>query len=120
MRSTIQLNHLQEILENSKAIRLCADQCNVIGDETKLKICFLLKHYPELDVTQISNLVGTSISNTSHALSKLKAVGLVASRKKSRYRYYFLENKAFENILSIIGNKSPAEVQQNNKYRTIA
>jgi len=120
MRSSIQLNHLQELLKDSKAIQLCAEQCNVIGDETKLKICFLLKHYPELDVTQISNLVGASVSNTSHALSKLKAVGLVASRKKSRYRYYYLKNEAFENILSIIGNKSSTGKQQNSKYRTIA
>lgn len=102
MRSNTQ--RLKQELDNSKAIELCARQCGVIGDVTKLKICYLLRHYPELSVTAIAELVGTSVSNTSHSLSKLRAVNLVKTRKQAQTVFYSLESKAFENVMSVIGS----------------
>ncbi len=102
MRSNIQ--SIKNELQNSEAIDLCARQCGVIGDATKLKICYLLRYYPELSVTAIANLVGTSVSNTSHSLNKLRGVNLVTSRKDSQTVYYSLANNAFDNILNLIGN----------------
>ncbi len=91
MRSTIQL--LKEQLDDTEAIELCARQCGVIGDVTKLKICYLLRHHPELSVTAIAELVGTSVSNASHSLSKLRAVNLVKTRKEARTVYYSLNDE---------------------------
>ncbi len=109
MHSSIQKNLIQKQLASSKAIEKCAEQCNVIGDETKLKMCFLLKHHPELDVGQIAELVGTSVSNASHALYKLKRVGLVGSRKEARNVYYSLEKSAFDSIINLLeGNNAKA------------
>jgi len=102
MRSSIHKTLIQKQLTNSRAIEKCAEQCNVIGDKTKLKMCFLLKHHPELDVGQIAELVGTSISNASHALYKLKSVGLVGRRKEARKVYYSLKDRAFDNIINLL------------------
>lgn len=101
MRSNTQ--RLKRELRDNEAIELCARQCGVIGDVTKLKICYLLRYHPELSVTAIAELVGTSVSNTSHSLSKLRAVNLVKTRKEAQTVYYSLENNAFENVLNLIG-----------------
>lgn len=91
MRSTVQ--QLENDLNNIEALELCARQCGVIGDVTKLKICYLLRHHPELSVTAIAKLVDASVSNTSHSLSKLRSVNLVKTRKVSRTVYYSLNDE---------------------------
>jgi len=101
MRSSTQ--QIKDELKDNAAIELCARQCGTIGDATKLKICYLLRHYPELSVATIAELVGTSISNISHSLNKLRAAQLVKCRKEAQTVYYSLEKDAFANVLSVIG-----------------
>jgi DNA-binding transcriptional ArsR family regulator len=88
----------QELADNA-AIELCARQCGVIGDPTKLKICYLLRYHPELSVTAIAELVGTSVSNTSHSLAKLRTVNLVTTRKEAQTVYYSLNKAGFSKEL---------------------
>lgn len=99
---------LQELADN-QALELCARQCGVIGDVTKIKICYLLCHHPELHVTAIAELVGTSVSNASHSLAKLRAVNLVKARKDKQTVYYALEDNAFDNIMTTIGGRHGRE-----------
>jgi DNA-binding transcriptional ArsR family regulator len=103
MRSNTQ--QLKQILNDHEAIDLCARQCGVIGDVIKLKICYLLRHHPELSVTAIADLVGTSVSNTSHSLSKLRGVNLVKTRKVAQTVFYSLNvpglSKELKGLLSI-------------------
>jgi ArsR family transcriptional regulator len=101
MRSNNQ--QLKKELNDKKALELCARQCGVIGDVTKLKICYLLRYHPELNVTTIAELAGTTISNASHSLNKLRAVNLVTSRKDGQTVYYSLVDNAFANVLDFIG-----------------
>ncbi|HSH55478.1 MAG TPA: metalloregulator ArsR/SmtB family transcription factor [Candidatus Limnocylindrales bacterium] len=107
MRSTNQ--QIKQELADNKALELCARQCGVIGDVTKLKICYLLRYHPELNVTTIAELVGTSVSNASHSLSKLRAVNLVKTRKEARTVYYSLEENAFDNVMTMIGGRHARE-----------
>jgi ArsR family transcriptional regulator len=93
MRSNTQL--LKHELQDNEAIELCARQCGVIGDVTKLKICYLLRYHPELNVTTIAELVGTSVSNASHSLSKLRSVNLVKTRKEAQTVFYSLNKDGF-------------------------
>lgn len=100
MRSSVQ--HIKTELRDNEAIELCARQCGTLGDETKLKICYLLRHHPELNVTTIAELVGTSVSNASHSLSRLRAARLVKSRRCGQTICYSLEANAFNNVLAVI------------------
>jgi len=97
MRSNTQ--QIKQELHDKEAIELCARQCGVIGDVTKLKICYLLRNHSELSVTAIAEFVGTSVSNTSHSLSKLRAVNLVTARKESQTVFYSLNKNGFSNEL---------------------
>ena len=101
MRSSTQFISVE--LQDNEVIELCARQCGTIGDATKLKICYLLRHHPELNVTTIAELVGTSVSNTSHSLNKLRSAKLVKSRKEAQTVFYSLEKNAFAIVISVIG-----------------
>ncbi|HET8574898.1 MAG TPA: metalloregulator ArsR/SmtB family transcription factor [Candidatus Paceibacterota bacterium] len=101
MRSNVQ--SIKDELKDNESIVLCARQCGTIGDETKLKICYLLRHHPDLNVTTIAELVGTSVSNVSHSLNKLRAVQLVESRRCGQTICYSLRVNAFAGVMSVIG-----------------
>lgn len=105
MRSHTQsiTEELKKELRNNSAIELCAEQCGVIGDTNKLRICYLLRYHPELKVGDIAELTGMSVSNTSHALSRLRLVKLVKARKQAQSVFYSLEHNAFSGVLSVIG-----------------
>jgi DNA-binding transcriptional ArsR family regulator len=82
-------------LENNDAILSCAKQFGVVGDATRLKICYLLCHYPELSVGAIAEKLGTSMSVVSHSLKKMLELELVQKRKNAQTAYYSLGNGEF-------------------------
>lgn len=90
---------IKQKLQDNEAIELCARQCGVIGDVTKLKICYLLRYHPELSVTAIAEMVESSVSNTSHSLARLRAVNLVKTRKEGQTVYYSLHEADFLRML---------------------
>lgn len=98
-----QPKNIRKQLQDIEALERCAEQCGVIGDLTKLKICYLLRHHPELSVTSIAELAGTSVSNASHSLRKLRAANLVTSRREAQTILYSLEPNAFDDVFKIIG-----------------
>lgn len=93
------MRNLKNELKNQKAIKACARQFGVIGDPTRLKICYLLCNHPELSVTDIADAVGISVSAVSHSLKKLKALKFVKSRRDFRTIFYSWNDKSFEKIL---------------------
>lgn len=90
---------LKKELKNSKAIEDCAKQFGVIGDPTRLRICYLLCNHPELSVTEIAEVIGISISAVSHSLRKLKSLNFVKSRRDFRTIYYSWKDRSFGKIL---------------------
>ncbi|GIW61749.1 MAG: transcriptional regulator [Patescibacteria group bacterium] len=90
---------LKKGLKNKQAILACAREFNMVGDPTRLKICYLLCRHKELSVSEIAEVVGVSISAVSHTLRKLKKANMVESHRKSRTVYYQLKNRGIVNIL---------------------
>lgn len=95
----MRVNGLKKELNNKKAIEACARRFGVIGDATRLKICYLLCHHPELSVSEIADAVGVSLSAVSHSLKKLKSANLVKSRREFRTVYYSFANEGFAEII---------------------
>ncbi len=85
------INKIKKELKNKKAIVACAKEFNIIGDPTRLKICYLLCKYKELSVSEIAKIVGVSISAVSHTLRKLQKANMVENRRKFRNVYYKLK-----------------------------
>ncbi|MFV1917040.1 MAG: ArsR/SmtB family transcription factor [Patescibacteria group bacterium] len=90
---------LQKELQDNEKIEECALKFGIAGDKTRLKICYLLCHYPELSVGSIAETVGKSISTVSRSLKKLKEAGVVVNRREAKKILYSLENNEF--VLSL-------------------
>lgn len=98
----MQMNDIKKIkseLKNHKALTQCAREFNMIGDQTRLKICYLLCRHKELSVGDIAGIVGVSISAVSHTLNKLKRADMVESRREFRTVYYKLKKSPVVEVM---------------------
>jgi len=59
----------------------------LLADETRLALLYVLTH-GEYDVNTLATLVGSSLTSTSQHLAKLRAGGLVATRRDGKRVIY--------------------------------
>jgi ArsR family transcriptional regulator len=90
---------LKKELRDKKAIAACAREFNMVGDPTRLKICYLLCRHKELSVGDIAKVVGVSISAVSHTLRKLQKTDMVESRREFRKVYYKLKKSPIVEVI---------------------
>lgn len=88
---TRDIQQIKKELRDQKAIVQCANEFSVVGDPTRLKICYLLCRHKELSVGEIAEIIGVSISAVSHTLKKLQKAEVVESRRDFRNVYYQLK-----------------------------
>lgn len=93
------VKQIKRELENEKALVECAAEFNIMGDPTRLKICYLLCRHKELSVGEISKIVGVSVSAVSHTLQKLKQANLVDDRRDFRHVYYRIKSSPLITVL---------------------
>ncbi|MBI3495487.1 winged helix-turn-helix transcriptional regulator [Candidatus Berkelbacteria bacterium] len=86
-------------LGNSEVIARCAKEFQIIGDPTRIKICYLLCRHDELTVSEIADLVNVSVSAVSHTLRKLKRANLVRHYRQFRNVYYSLNDSPLTDIV---------------------
>ncbi|MBI2062218.1 MAG: winged helix-turn-helix transcriptional regulator [Candidatus Yanofskybacteria bacterium] len=80
------MNKIRRELRSKKALTECACDFSILGDLTRMKICYLLCKYKELSVSEIAEVVGVSISAVSHSLK--------ASRRDFKTVFYRLDKKS--------------------------
>jgi len=90
---------IRRALHDNKKIEECALQFGITGDKTRLKICYLLCHYPELSVGEIAETIDSPISTVSRSLKKLKKVKVVSRRREAKTVFYSLEDNRFVDLL---------------------
>lgn len=95
-----QYQKIKRELKNNKEIICCAKQFGVVGDATRLKICYLLCNYPEFSVSDMAEILDTSISVVSHSVKKLLELELVTRRKEAQTVYYSLVKNDFTKSLT--------------------
>lgn len=91
----INYQQIKKELRDRKELIKCAKRLGVVGDPTRLKICYLLCHYPELNVSSMAKILNTSISVVSHSVKKLLDLKLVQRRKDAQTVYYSLNRNDF-------------------------
>lgn len=91
--------HIRRHLKNKQELLKCAEQLGVVGDATRLKICYLLYHYIELNVSDMAYVLDTSVSVVSHSVKKLLNLKLVQRRKEAQTAYYSLVKNEFTKTL---------------------
>lgn len=95
----IKYQTIKRELRNKQELLDCAKQLGVVGDATRLKICYLLCRYPELNVGEMADILDTSISVVSHSVKKLLELELVTRRKEAQAVYYSLTKSDFNKTL---------------------
>lgn len=90
---------LRRELKDARKIAACAKEFGVVGDATRLKICYLLCRHPELSVSQIAQVLNVSISTVSHSLARLRSISLVKTRRDSQTIYYSLARSPLSKLL---------------------
>jgi len=96
---TSKIKQLQKKLQNETEIVQCAEEFNMVGDPTRLKICYLLCRHKELSVGEIAEIIGVSISAVSHTLRKLKEADIVKDHRDFRHVYYQLKQSPLTKIV---------------------
>lgn len=95
----IKYSRIRKELQNKEELMQCAEQLGVVGDPTRLKICYLLCCHPELSVGEMAKVLDTSVSVVSHSIKKLLNLDLVKRRKEAQTVYYSLINNQFTKTL---------------------
>jgi ArsR family transcriptional regulator len=99
INSNMDKGNLKKELKDKNAITACAREFNMVGDPTRLKICYLLCRHKELSVGDIAEVVSVSISAVSHTLKKLQKAGLVENRREFRTVYYKLKKSPIVEVM---------------------
>lgn len=82
-------------LVNTPGIDETAELMKLAGNSTRLKLLYLLETLREVSVSDLSDLLGVSVSAVSQHLAKLRARGLVNSRRDAQTIYYRLTEHDF-------------------------
>lgn len=90
---------MKKELRDKEALLECAEQFGLVGDPTRMKICWLLCKHPELPVGDIADMLGVSISRISHSLKRLREHNLVTTRRDYKQVFYSLSNTNFNRFL---------------------
>lgn len=90
---------IQKELGNEKAVLQCAERFGLVGNPTRMKICWLLCKHQELSVGEIAETLNVSISAVSHSLKRLRRSCLVDSRREHKIVFYTLTDTDFNKIL---------------------
>ena len=95
---------IQKELKSNEAILQCAQEFGLVGDPTRMKICWLLCKHPQLTVSEIAEILSMSISRVSHSLRKLRDCNLVETKRQKKNVLYKLTDCSFNVSLKKILN----------------
>jgi len=86
------VRRLKDEMPKEALLRDIARMFGVLADVTRLRILGALSSGEELCVCDVANVVGLSLSATSHQLRKLREAGAVTYRNDGRMAYYRLQD----------------------------
>lgn len=76
-----------------------AELLSLAGNDTRLKILYLLAELKLVCVCDLAEILGVSVSAISQQLAKLKAYSLVRSKREGQTIYYSLSDHPFIDAL---------------------
>jgi len=76
----------------------------LIGNDTRLKILYLIQSENRLCVCDLSDILGMTVPAISQQLRKLKDRGIISSEREGTVIYYSLTKKYLETVTSVLTN----------------
>src|SRR4029078_12394832 len=97
--SSKEMAQIRQNLEGTPDIEEPAELMNLAGNSTRLKLLYLLENMSELCGCDLAHVRGVWVSAVSQHLAKLKAYGLVATRRDAQTIYSRLTEHPFNTKL---------------------
>jgi len=85
----------------SPSISALAKIMNLVGNETRLKILYLIYKEKNICVCDLSDVLNLSVSAISQQLKKLKEGGLIIDEKQGKTIYYSIKDESLESLLTV-------------------
>ena len=76
----------------------------LIGNDTRIKILYLIQSENRLCVCDLSDILGMTVPAISQQLRKLKDRGIISSEREGTVIYYSLTKKYLETVTSVLTN----------------
>jgi len=96
------INNCITLLDDvSDSISAIAKIMNLAGNETRLKILYLIYKEKDICVCDLSDVLGFSVSAISQQLKKLKAGNLITDQKVGKTIFYSINDERLESLLAI-------------------
>ncbi len=86
---------VRKSLEFAPELEETAELFTLASNSTRLKVVFLLDRLKELCVCDLAEMLAVSVSAVSQHLAKLRAYGLVSTRRAAQTIYYRLADHPF-------------------------
>lgn len=102
----------ERVLELNGSFEILSSRLELIGNNVRLKILFLLYEENRLCVCDISDILGMTISAISQHLRKLKDRKLIQSEKEAQTIFYSLTkeyDKIFKPLFKILSDNEILE-----------
>ena len=90
-----EIAHIRQALAFAPEIEEAVELFSLANSSTRLKILLLLDQLKELCVCDLAEMLDVSLSAVSQHLAKLRAYGLVTSRREAQTIYYRLTEHPF-------------------------
>lgn len=73
----------------------------LMSEEIRFQLIFVLAHNNKLCVTDLAELLDTSIATTSHHLQILKKNNLVQSKRVGKQNFYYVDNPKIIHFVNV-------------------
>ena len=90
-----EITHIRQSLAFAPEIEEAVELFSLANSSTRLKILLLLDELKELCVCDLAEMLDVSLSAVSQHLAKLRAYGLVTSRREAQTIFYRLTDHPF-------------------------
>lgn len=93
-----------------RSVRKLTDVFKSLGDESRLRILFMLARHGEMNVTAIGEELGQSQPAVSHHLTQLRAAGLIDYRRDGKFNFYALYPDGFHEVMNHLFPDGPGKI----------
>lgn len=95
-----------EIKKVSADLTDVASVIGLIGNDTRIKILYLIKAEKKLCVCDLSDILGMTVPAVSQQLRKLKDRGIISSERNGTIIYYSLKEEYVELFSNVLNHRS--------------
>ncbi len=88
-------------LIEGKDIQAAAEGLKAVAHTTRLEVLCRLQKEP-MTVNELMEAIGTSQSNLSHHLAKMRAMGLVKTERQGNCVYYSLAHAGYSDLIQVL------------------